>query len=281
MILRHKKGDKKLYVYTGNLSGMAVNYVEVNNNTTVTTVTNDLVLGAAKYKNGNTFSYDNYATGTVYWAKLWMADLGDNTCRDLAAWTHGTMSFRVAKYKDYYKPTGERTLFTFLADVLLPFKRVYGNYNWPQATLNQYLQTRVFFALPVQYQALIAMTRLVSWDGYTSYTERDRTIYKKLETVTQSNAFIFIPCAIEVGASEDDQLNRECNGVIKYMTGSNLVGRYSDGFGDSYWTRSCSTYSQSIGYIYTVDYVYTTDSASISYWTTYSTQDAIRIMFSI
>lgn len=281
IILRHKKGDKKLYVYTGNLSGMSVNYTEVNNSTTVTTITNDLVFGAAKYKSGNQFNYDNYATGTIHWAKIWMADLGDIACRDLASWTHETMSFRVAKYKDYYKPTGEKTLFTFLADGLLPFKRVYGNYNWPQATLNQYLQKRVFFALPVQYQALIAMTRLISWDGYTSYTVRDTTVYEKLETVTPSNAFIFIPCAIEVGASEDSQLNRECNGVIKYMTGSNLVGRYSDGYGDSYWTRSCSTYSQSIGYVYTVDYVYSSDSASISYWTSYSNSDAVRVMFSI
>ena len=282
IILRHIKGDKKLYVYTGNLSGMSVNYVEINNSTTVTTVANDLVIGAAKYKSGNSYNYDNYATGTVHWAKIWMADLGDIACRDLAAWTHETMSFRVAKYRDYYKPTGEKTLFTFLADTLLPFKRVYGNYNWPQATLNQYLQTRIFFALPVQYQALIAMTHLASWDGYTSYTVRDTTVYEKLERVTQSDAYIFIPCAIEIGASDDPQLNRECNnGVIKYLTGNNLVGRYPDGYGDSYWTRSCSTYSQSIGYVYTVDYVYSTDSASISYWTSYSNSDAIRIMFSI
>lgn len=284
IILRHKKGDKKLYVYSGNLSGSSVSYTEITNSTTVATVDTDVVFGCAKYVSASSTTYDSYANGTIYWAKLWNADLGDAVCRDLAAWTHETMNFKVAKYKDYYTPERTKALFTFIAVELLPYKKVLGSYNWPSASLNEYLQKRLYFAMPIEWQAIMAEVLLPSWDGYITTTNpRGQTVVSKSETTTNSNAYVFIPCAAEVdsAAGNDSLLSRECNnGMIKFMsTASNLVGRYADGYGDNYWTRSCSaSYADFIG---TVTYNDDSDTASVSYWEGYSNSNAVRIMFSI
>lgn len=282
VVLRHKKGDTNLYVYSGNLNGTAVSTTTIANSTTATTVARDLVFGCAKDASG---SYESYATGTIYWAKIWKADLGDAACKDIASWTHETMPFRVAKFRDYYKPDASRTLFTFMADVLLPYTKVLGNYNWPNASLNDYLQKRIFFALPIEWQSIICMSLLTSWDGYIRTTDpRGHTITTQSNTNTDSNAFIFIPCAAEVDPNMvgDSHLGAECrNGTIRYIsTNSSLVGRYADGYGDSYWTRSCS--NANADFIGVVAYNYESDSASMSYWVEGNNNaNAVRIMFSI
>lgn len=281
VVLRHKKGDTNLYVYGGNLSGTAVSTTTIANSTTATTVARDLVFGCAKDASG---SYESYATGTIYWAKIWKADLGDAACKDIASWTHETMPFRVAKFRDYYKPDASRTLFTFMADELLPYTKVLGSYNWPNASLNDYLQKRIFFALPIEWQSIICMSLLTSWDGYIRTTDsRGYTITTQSNTNTNSNAFIFIPCSAEVdpNMAGDSHLGAECrNGTIRYIsTNSSLVGRYADGYGASYWTRSCS--NANADFIGVVAYNYESDSASMSYWEGYSNSNAVRIMFSM
>lgn len=44
----------------------------------------------------------NYAKGTVHWAKVWYADLGEEQCKDIAAWIHEIIPMEVAKFKGYY-----------------------------------------------------------------------------------------------------------------------------------------------------------------------------------
>ena len=59
--------------------------------------------------------------GSVYWAKIWFADLGDAACRELASWTHETRTYEVAGFKRYYLSdnTSKRCSITLLDTVLL------------------------------------------------------------------------------------------------------------------------------------------------------------------
>ena len=44
----------------------------------------------------------NFAKGTIHWAKVWYADLGEEQCMDIAAWIHEIIPMEVAKFKGYY-----------------------------------------------------------------------------------------------------------------------------------------------------------------------------------
>ena len=285
VVLRHKKGDKSLYVYTANLSGNAVGYNILTNNTAGSALIDmDLVIGCAKNVTSTSYSYDNYSNGTVYWCKIWMGDLGDAICRDIASWTHEVMTFKVAKYKDYYKPNRSKVLFTFMANNLLPVGRALGATKWHEAPLNEYLQKRIFFAFPIQWQAILAEAMVTAWDGMiVTTTPRGTTTTSLATTTTSGNCFIQIPCAAEVDATAaaDQYYSRECNnGQIKFMsTASSLNRAYPDGESDSYWTRSAS--QQYPDYVGTVSYSYNTDTSSISYWESFSNTLGVLIMFHI
>lgn len=67
LVLRHIKGENSIHIYCANCYGDNINYVEIaKNRLTKTDAT--LVLGCAKADDG---AYENFATGVIYWAKLW------------------------------------------------------------------------------------------------------------------------------------------------------------------------------------------------------------------
>ena len=95
LILRHIKGDNGLYVYISNVNGNSVTYVKLNG-TQSTIHENTLVFGCAKADDG---SYENYGKGTVYWSKIWYADLGEKVCNELASWPHENINFEMCGFK--------------------------------------------------------------------------------------------------------------------------------------------------------------------------------------
>lgn len=111
-VIRHVKGDNGLYVYSSNIYGSALSYTKINR-TRITKTNATLVFGCAKADDG---AYERHAKGTVYWSKLWYADLGDAACRELAAWTHDNLIVEVASFKNYYLSdnSNKRCSITFL-----------------------------------------------------------------------------------------------------------------------------------------------------------------------
>lgn len=73
LIIRHVKGNNNLIIYNSNLDGDSVSSVELTR-TRATVSDAPLVFGAARADDG---VFENYATGTINWCKLWLADLGD------------------------------------------------------------------------------------------------------------------------------------------------------------------------------------------------------------
>ena len=44
----------------------------------------------------------NYASGEIHWAKVWYADLGEDVCKQLASWTHESITLEACGFNRYY-----------------------------------------------------------------------------------------------------------------------------------------------------------------------------------
>jgi len=112
VVLRHPKGDPKLYIYSGLNAG--------------TSITNDFPLeapfdtsitrnGSSEFNSGAVLNIGQLigngesiqstddignkwtrAVGTIYWAKYWEADLGIGECKRLAMWPHEKLTLAIA-----------------------------------------------------------------------------------------------------------------------------------------------------------------------------------------
>lgn len=85
-----------------------------------------IVFGCAKYEDG---SYERYAKGKIHWCKLWYADLGESTCKNLASWVHETIPMMIAEYKQYFLSNdgSKRANITLIAKNLLSIDQSYGS----------------------------------------------------------------------------------------------------------------------------------------------------------
>ena len=266
MILRHIKGDNGLYVYTSNLAGLDINYTEISR-TKSTTADSTLVFGCSKADDG---AYENYATGTIYWSKLWYADLGDEACRSLAAYPHITETSEMCGFKRFYLSdnSSKRCSMTFLSTTLLPRTMQMSDSStntggWTAASLNTYLNTRLMKAIPVQWRQLLKQVKISS------------SIGDKSTEISTSDCYIAIPAAIEV----DPTMTAEpyCNEgtAISYMT-TNALRKCSMEDGDpiAYWTRSPNVAYAS--YTYQVN----ADGGLYGYYSP-NEYGGVRIMFSV
>ena len=230
LVLRHVKGETGLHVYTSNLSGNAIEYIELER--TKSTITNStLVFGCVKADDG---AYENYAKGTVYWAKLWFTDLGENACSQLAAYTHEEINVQMCGFKRKYlsDDSGKRSSMSFLASHVLRTKKymntAYNNEGgWASATLNTWLNTRFYNGLPIQIKQLIKQVKVQSSIGSQS-TE-----------LSTSNCYIYVPALIELSSSTTDEPYVNEDATIEYMVSdSDRIRKDHTGTAIEYWTRS-------------------------------------------
>lgn len=244
IVLRHKKGDNNIYVYFSNLDGDEPTIVELNR--TKSTITNStLVFGCSKADDG---AYENYAVGNVYWSKVWYKDLGDTVCRKLAGWTHEKLSFEVCGFKRYYlsKEPAKRCTFSLLATHLLDRSKVFNSTGsskggWAQASLNKFLNTRLYDAMPTKIKLLVKQVTINS------------SIEQGSVETSPSQCYVSIPSAIEV--SNSAEVNSEPyiseGSTISYMTTNDARKRsYVDGGNGAYWLRSINI---AYTYLYSVN----------------------------
>lgn len=243
LIIRHVKGDNNLIIYNSNLDGDSVSSVELTR--TRTTVSDaPLVFGAALADDG---VFENYATGTINWCKLWFADLGDATCRNLAIWTHEQVDMEACGFRKYYltENPSQRCSFSLLATHLLD-----RDYNWSavnsnaggfaSSALREMLNNRLYKAIPTQIRSIIKEVNVPSSVGS-----------KSTEIVT-SNCYITVPARVELDTSATDEPYINEGGNISYIYDNNTRKRaHKDGTYSKYWLRSPN--ASYTNYVYTVN----------------------------
>lgn len=231
LVLRHVKGENGLHIYSSNMFSDASGYQKIDRSrTTKTNAT--LVFGCSKADDG---AYENYATGSVYWAKVWYADLGEDACRELASWVHSTMTFEMAGFKRYYlsNNASKRCAMTFLATELLdkdmPMDNVQNNSGgWAKpTTLNTYLNNRLYKAMPIGWRQLVQKVRVPGNIGGQS-TE-----------IAYANCYFYVPSTIELDSSVTNEPYIYEGSAIDFITTNDTRRRRTpDGTVAAYWTRS-------------------------------------------
>jgi hypothetical protein len=231
-----------------------------------------LVFGCNKLEDG---SYEQFGKGTVYWSKLWYADLGHDVCTELAYWPHESVGLEVCKEKDgtfkrYYLSdnSGYRSNITFIASNVLSQPMIMSSAStnrggWKEYPLNTYLNNRVYKAFPDDWKQLMKQVIVKSSIGGQSYE------------ISESNCYIFIPSIAELDEySSTEPYSNEGTPI------SHFVGTQYNGVdplicdGKQYWTRSPSTGWSS--YVYSIS-----GTGSPQSVTQLSNKNYVRIMISI
>lgn len=266
IVIRHIKGENGIHVYNSNLSGDKSTYIELTKNRSTST-TAPIVFGCSRADDG---AYENYATGTIFWSKVWYADIGDDACKQLVSWTHESLEFEMCGFKRYYLSdnSSKRSSMTFLSKNLLNQKKTLSGSStntggYAKCTLPAYLNTRVLDGLDIQWKQLVKKVKINSSVG------------DKSTEISSSDNYFHIPSIYEV----EPQMNTEPyvyeGSSIQYLTtNQSRICRTSDGNAMSYWTRSPNY--QYNGYYFRVE-----ENGSVSgYYYPYE-QNGIRLMYSI
>ena len=257
LVIRHKKGDNNLYIYTSNMSSTDIQAYTIERGASTQSDAATLIFGAAKMDNGR---ITNNGIGEINWCKIWYKDLGDDTCKKLVGWTHEKITletsgfYRYQLYDDYTK----ESMMSLLATHLLSAKKQWNASStntggWANAQLNRFLNGRFYNAIPYQIRALMKKVSVASVAGNNS------------TGITSSGCYVTIPSLYDVN---DNPLNEvyksevyDTNGTIEFMTGKDIDGdgvtdraRTFDGESEhyAYWLRSPAIGTWSTGYVWRV-----------------------------
>ena len=246
LVIRHVKGDNNLHIYKSNLDGDEVLSVELTR-TKTTTGTGTLVFGCARADDG---IYENYGIGNINWAKVWYADLGEDVCKNLAMWTHESITLEACGFRKYYLTdnASKRCSFSLLASHLLGRTKKWNTTNtnaggWAVSALNSSLNNRLYNAMPIQIKAL--MKKAIVWSS----------VGQNSSELSSSDCYITIPAVVEVDSSYTSEPYNSEGTAISYMSTNDARKRAFDGGEyNAYWTRS-PAYSSSgwLNYVCRVD----------------------------
>lgn len=266
LIIRHKKGDNNLYVYTSNLdSTESLSYI-LNKSAITSSDTATLIFGAGKMDSGR---ITNYCTGDVYWCKIWYKDLGEEVCKKLVGWTHEEITLGVSGFYRYplYDDRTRETMISFVASHLLDRTMKYNNSSpntnaggWAKSDLNKILNTRFYNAIPTQIKSLLKKMCVLS------------TIGQKSSEVSESGCYVNIPSVYDVDKSKTDykvELYAGASTIESMATQQSRRREFRYGFNndnidayESYWLRSpefTESYSTNY-YVWCVNENYQTDT---------------------
>lgn len=235
LVLRHIKGENGLHVYASNVRGDESSYVELFG---AHSMTHDvsLVFGCSKLEDG---SYEEHATGTVYWSKIWYTDLGDDVCKQIADWPHEELAFEACfetngSAKRYYLSdnSGSRSTLTFISANALsqPMAINASGTNeggWENYSLNAYLNHRIYNAFSVKWQQLVKQVKVKSSVGNSS------------TALSSADCYIFIPAIAELSSLvATEPYISEGTLISHFQTNESRICYTADGDAVQYWTRS-------------------------------------------
>lgn len=236
VVLRHTKGDSQLYVYGSNRLGNDI--IEKALTYSLTTQHEaPLVFGANVQSDGY---IDGYGAGTIYWSKIWWADLGEKICQNLACWTREKIVMQAAGSSDYAyrvfrRSDNGRYVNLCMITKGLPFSKRMNPANineggWPATEIRTYLNKRIFNALPEQWQMLIASVTVASTSG-------------SMKTdIVSSEDKIFIPSAKEVGLNiTSTGYAEESEATFTIFSNNESRIKHQNGIAPYWWLRSPGT----------------------------------------
>ena len=237
IVLRHIKGENGLHVYSSSTTSDKSYYAELSGIHSMSHNVS-LVFGCSKLEDG---SYEQYGKGTVYWSKLWYADLGDDVCAKIAYWPHEEIEFEACceqngSLKRYYLSdnSGTRSSMTFISSKTLNHPVImdpaYSNEGgWAKFELNKYLNNRVYNALPDKWKQLIKQVKIKS------------SIGKQSLSVSSSDCYIFVPSISElVPSMTEEPYASEGTIISHFSSNASRICYNPNGAAVQYWTRSPS-----------------------------------------
>ena len=227
VVIRHRKGDDKLYVYASNASGASSNFSTsiyatqlTRSRSTVTDAT--IVLGGVKFGDG---TYGDSGSGFIHWCKVWFDDLGDVNCRKLASWYHETIRMEYCG-TSRYKLAGDTALrsnASFICNHLLEgrgqqmetsnintngwgYTDLADSANDKSSLMRTFCNTRLYDAIPDVWKAMIKKVKVYASAGNRS------------TSVVYSEDYIYIPATVEMNNSTDATLAQEGTYIAWYTS---------------------------------------------------------------
>ena len=197
VVLRHRKGDNKLYIYASNSTAskdnfdMAITRVELTRSRS-TTSSAILTLGAIRFIADG--GHDDYGKGYLHWCKVWYEDLGDTNARQLAAWPHEPLRMEYYGNERYRLSggTSQKTNASFICNHLLGGRKMQMNTSntnvggWEECRMRTFLNSRIKAALPTVWQSMLKQTKINASAG------------NKLTEIVISDDYIFLPSTTEM-----------------------------------------------------------------------------------
>ena len=225
-VIRKVKGDNRLYVYTNNRYSLD----EVQENVlfdtdTFASMDNKLCFGATLTSDG---SHNNFAAGTIHYAKLWLDDIGVDECKKICSWTYEKQEFEyVGKGLHFYENSDINCQATFVAknllDEIIEFNKFGQNeitlQGYGSSQLRQWLQKKPFLGASLLWQQVISKVQVPTLLGYNDMNESSfGELYA--ENGEAPSDYFYIPCAADLDSS--------------FLTGSNTVYKNESTSGESY-----------------------------------------------
>lgn len=204
VVLRHIKGDDKLYIYASNGSGsssrfdQSITVIESTRNRSTSTDTT-LTIGGVIFGDGN---FDYYGNGMVHWCKIWYDDLGDANARTLAAWCHEPLRLEVCGTSRYRLAgsTSQKSSVSFIANNLLRDRGYYMNSSnvnaggWDASLMRTFCNERIFNALPIVWQSMIKTVKISASAGNQSteiLVSEDKVYLESITALTNNQSSIY------------------------------------------------------------------------------------------
>lgn len=250
LVLRHKKGELSngnavLHIYHSNLpNAISVTYDSTAASATVAsgaTIPTHLIFGAHRDAEG---LYSMYGKGTVFTAKAFYTDIGDDACKQMVLWNRETIMAGVERKRVYYQDNGYRNnLVLFMTHLLTNQMNTYGGENrggYYALELNDILNGRFYEAVPIEWKQLLKNVQITANDGYKGQDEdvtyTKKTVYFTLPSIAElSSSYNYNDVYTREAGDSDDSGNYAFATVT---SSESRVRKYPDGTNGMYFTRS-------------------------------------------
>ncbi|MBQ8000261.1 MAG: hypothetical protein IJ298_03480, partial [Ruminococcus sp.] len=236
VVLRHRKGENKLYIYASNgtSSGTrfetAITRVELTRSRSTSTE-ETISFGGIHFADGG---YDDYGTGVIHWCKVWYDDLGDTNCQQLASWCHEPLRMEYYGANRYRLAgnTSQKSSASFICNHLLADRTYWMNSTnvnaggWDASLMRSFLNTRIYDALPTVWKSMLKKVKINATAGSQS-TE-----------VLVSEDYIYLPCLTEMNNNQSAPYPSEGEYITWYTSNALRVKfqKYMIPDGASYYT---------------------------------------------
>lgn len=217
VVLRHIKGEDKLYVYASNSTSsgtnfdMAITRAEITRARSTTTPA-VLTLGGIRFMADG--GHDDYGRGVIHWCKIWHDDLGETNARQLAAWCHeplrmeyyGTGLYRLSG------GTSQKSNASFICNHLLGSRKMQMNTSntnvggWDESRMRTFLNTRIKAALPTVWQSMLKQVKINASAG------------NKLTEIVISDDYVYLPCTTEMSNNTSEPYVSEGSYISWYTS---------------------------------------------------------------